>query len=807
MGGALVRRATLILLSAAPVCLAAGAGEAEPPPEAEGLRVSVRNDASVHVVDLSSPGQRPETPYEIALEFVPLAQRRGGPEVNVYPSFGRRPARLVIGDRTLLLSAKARAVAGGILMDFRATPAPREGADAPWYKPLEVRVGVVVRLPGAALRRARGFLGGRYVDLAGEKADDAGLSPLEPGEKKLLKARAWGRGIRLAPERGRELVVEGELPGEVKLEETDGGDFVLRLAAAETDTATPVAFAVFVGRWAYEGRPVLLERPRVSFLAELGCFEVRLRAFGRWRDPFDSSDVTVEVAWRAGSTRGRATPGFYARDFRVVAEEAEDGSEHERLVGLGWPGFRSRLSATASGGTAVVAFVTRSGRTVAEAAVPSGRLWPLRGDPAGRPASSGVTLGSSDWRSTRDAAKAIFELNTTHVRAARLPVYEGAYALEADVPGETDLAAAWRLDRAFEEAGKRALKLFPVLGRGRPADEFRASSPYFSRAAPLARTVGEFFAGDAARAAFRRKLRYAAARWRHVDALGGWEVFDGPDLLSGRIQMRALVEWLDEMTEVLRAADPRHSVSVTLRTDASAEPRALEAFDRLRERLVVGRSVEPGGAKARTVEAAFASASTASARADYLLLDVPDEPVHAALWSAAAGARKRVFLGGSPRESTASLARYFSDGSSPGELGEAFSFRSSVCLIVGSRGPEGASWWITRLPIRELTRKRDEETPDPAGPEEEAEPGEEEEKDVKREPQMLPVLRDVAFDIDSLRDGRYRIEWWQPHQGRLLTTVKLRAVDGSVAVEVPPFTSDLAGRLSRISGDSSHFGK
>ncbi|MHC4504250.1 MAG: hypothetical protein ACYTFI_13165, partial [Planctomycetota bacterium] len=276
MGGALVRRATLILLSAAPVSLAARAGEPEPPPEAEGLRVGVRADASAHVVDLSTPGPGPKAPFEIALEFVPLAQRRDGPEVNVYPSFGRRPARLVIGDRTLLVSAKARAVAGGVLMDFRATPAPREGADAPWYRPLEIRVGVVARIPGAAVRGARGFLGGRYVDLAGGKADDAGQPQPGPGKKKLLKARAWGRGVRLAPEQGREIVVEGELPGEVKLEESDGGDFILRLAAAESDTATPVAFAVFVGRWAYEGRPVLLERPRISFLAELGCFEVRL---------------------------------------------------------------------------------------------------------------------------------------------------------------------------------------------------------------------------------------------------------------------------------------------------------------------------------------------------------------------------------------------------------------------------------------------------------------------------------------------------------------------------------------------------
>ncbi len=731
----------------------------------------VGEDASATLVDASG-----RKVCELRLE---IASADGTP-AKVLRAYGRRKARAVIGGTVLHLAVEIRDAGGGVVVDLRAAPAARRGVGGAWVEPSVVRARVVARLPAVAVGRGSAILAGREVLLGPDEifGPDA-VSRARGIRREPVRASERGRTVRIVPEKADPFVLLGELPGRIDLEERadgDEGEIVVRFAGTDADTSCRLAFAVYVGRRPYDGRPVFLEEPRVVSLPDLDCFEATLRAFGEWSDPFDPEDVAVEAAWGATSRAGRVA-GFYSRDLAAKTVQADDGTSKETLADLGWPSFRARLPGTATGGDVTLAFATKGGRTEARSAVPSSRLWTRPGDETKPRAAAGVTLDASAWRTVGDAAKAIRALGAARLRAARLPLHTGAWALEGARPGEADLEVAWRLDRAFAEAAKRGVRFVPVLGRGRKPEEFAKSSPYFRGDEPLARSARDFFEGPAPRAAFRRTLRYAAARWGVLDALAGWELFDGPDLVADGSAASALAPWVGSMAEWLKAHDPHHPVSVTLRAGAGARPLR-------RAGVVVGRALAlatNGGAPDR----AFDLAREAAAGADFLLLEVEDPKApgaHAVLWAAAvAGAGGGFFLGvGAPADEAAALARYLGDGGATGELPEALVFETEGYRLLGRRGRSGAAWWLTRS-------GRDARKPPTAA-----------DDDDSGAARFLPVIRGVEFEIDGLAPGRYAVEWWQTHEGRLLTRTELRAPEGRALLAAPPFTSDLAGRLVRL---------
>ncbi len=786
-------------LAAVVACLAAVCAAVAGARGSDAIRFDVRADASAVLVDASG-----RDVCELRLEI----ESADGTPAKLLRARGSRKARAIVGGRTFHLRARVRDAGGGVLVDVCATPAVARGERGAWSDPAAVLARVVARLPAGAIGRGSAVVCGAEVLLGPDEAfgPDA-LARARGVRKEPARAKGFGRTVRIVPETAAPFTLQCELPGVIELEEHDGSEegkegkskgsgegadgdagedarekeIVLRLAETDSDTATRLAYAVYVGRRPYAGRPVFIEPPSVEHLPGLGCFEARLRAFGEWSDPFDPEDVAVEAAWRAAPRSGRVS-GFYSRDLDaeiVDVEDSEDGEQEERFAALGWPSFRARMPRTATGGEAVIAFATRGGRAEARARVPSSRLPPKPAGARGPRSAAGVTLDPYKWRTTEEAAKSFLALRSARLRTARLPIHEGEWGLEGGRPGKVDLEAAWRLDRAFESAAKRGVRIVPVLGRGWPPEKFAEESAYLEGDEPLARSAREFFEAPAPRQAFRRTLRYAAARWGSLGSLAGWEIFDGPDLLADGTADAARPEsvnaWLVSMAEWLKSHDPKHPAIVTLRAGGSAE--SLK-----RAGIAVGRALELA-TDGESAGRAFELAREAGSEADYIVLETKEpgaEPAHAALWAAAAaGAGGGIFLGPGAAKEAAAIVRYLGEGDALGDLPSKLAFEEDGYRLFGRRGPMGAMWWLART----------------GGVQAPSDDGDDDEPGTVR---FLPVIRGVEFEVDGLVPGRYAVEWWQTHEGRRLTRSEVRVPEGRVLLTAPPFASDIAGRLVRI---------
>ena len=746
------------------------------------FRIDVREDASVALADASGSGF-----CELRLEIVSA----DGTPAKVVRGRGSRRARALVGAEALDLTVEVRDAGGGVVLDFRAAPVIARADRGPWAVPPRFRARVVARLPERAVGRGSATVCGREVVLGPDEIfGPDSLAHAREARAKPIHETAEGRTVWITPEGAEPFCLQGELPGGIDLEEVrrrkgdpadEEDEIVLRLPAADADTACRLAFAVYVGRRAYAGRPAYLGRPRVEYLPGLRCFEAKVRAFGEWRNAFDHEDVAVEAAWRASPRAGRSA-GFYARDLESNVRETDDGEPEETLLELGWPSFRARLPVAAAGGDVTIAFATKGGRTVVRAAVPSNRIPPRPGDSEGTRAAAGVTLDPSAWRAVEDARKAVRDLHMARLGMARLPLHEGAWALERERPGEVDLEAAWRLDRVFEEALERGVRLVPVLGRGRMAEKLAEASVYFRGDEPLARSAREFFEAPASRAAFRRMLRHAAARWGSIESLEGWDIFEGPDLMADAASESALAPWLESMARWLKAHDPDHQTLLTLRAGAPAEQFRTAG-------VIVGRALALDLGKASD-GGIFDMARDAASGSDFLLIEsrsTDELPSHAALWAAAAGGAGRgVFFGPrTPVEEAAAVMRYLGDGSALGQLPSPLSFEEEGYRVLGRKGPRGAAWWLSRADRGAEKPSNDAEDDGPAAE------------------RFLPVSRGVEFEIDGLDPGRYAIEWWQTHEGRLLTRSEVRAPDGVVLLRAPSFALDVAGRLVRLADRST----
>jgi hypothetical protein len=740
------------------------------------FRVEIRDDASATLVDSSG-----RTICELRLEI----SSADGKRAKVLRGRGQRKARVVVGRTTLHLEVVVREAGGGVIIDLRAAATAQAGRSA-WTVPTPLKARVVVRLPSGIIGDGSATVCGKEVVLGPDElfGPDA-LARARRGRAKSVHTTAEGRTVWFAPEALTRFCVQSELPGSIELEQLvdDDGDkdeIVLRLGATDANTACRLAYAVYVGRRQYTGRPVFLEEPKVKYLPDLRCFETALRVFGDWRNPFDPEDVAVEAAWRAAPRSGRVA-GFFAQSIEAKISKSDDDTTTETLAAVGWPSFRARLPGSAGGGDVTITFATKGGRADIRARVLANRL-PFR--PAIRTPPhtvAGATLDTSAWRTSDDAANALRDLHAARLGIARMPFHTGAWALEGERAGSPDLEAAWRLDRVFEQAARRGVRLVPVLGRGRALEKFAKSSPYFTGDTPLARSAREFFEGRESRAAFRRTIRYAAARWGSVESLKGWEIFDGADLLADKASAASLAPWLRSMAEWLRVHDSKHPASATLRAGAWAEP--IKAA-----RVTVGRALALAS-NGTSAGKAFELARDAASCGDFLVLESADPktpPSHVALWAAAAaGGGKGVFLGpGTPTSGAAAVLRFLADGGDVGELPSLLSFEEEGYRLLGRRGPSGAAWWLARASA------------------DDRQPGEDAEDDEPEGVRFLPVSRGVEFEITGLAPGRYAVEWWQTHEGRLLTRSEMRAPHGTVVLRAPPFASDIAGRLVKLDGKS-----
>ena len=118
--------------------------------------------------------------------------------------------------------------------------------------------------------------------------------------------------------------------------------------------------------------------------------------------------------------------------------------------------------------------------------------------------------------------------------------------------GPLNQSAAERLDETVELCERLGIKIMLCIGAGE------------------ARTDGDFFVSEEARAAHRNRLRYIIARWGYSEAIAMWELFNEIDNIQYRdrnhpIPAKNIVDWHAHMARYIKSIDCyRHIVTTSI---------------------------------------------------------------------------------------------------------------------------------------------------------------------------------------------------------------------------------------------------
>ena len=57
------------------------------------------------------------------------------------------------------------------------------------------------------------------------------------------------------------------------------------------------------------------------------------------------------------------------------------------------------------------------------------------------------------------------------------------------------------------------------------------------------------------------------------------------------------------------------------------------------------------------------------------------------------------------------------------------------------------------------------------------------------------TVTDAAIEIKGLRDGQYRLEWWDTYEGKTIRTEQVSSAGALLQISVPSFSRDIACKI------------
>jgi len=146
----------------------------------------------------------------------------------------------------------------------------------------------------------------------------------------------------------------------------------------------------------------------------------------------------------------------------------------------------------------------------------------------------------------------------------RLWLSNGFFDIEHEKSGQYDVGKARRIDAVLEMARRRGVRVkmtiehFRTIGGGR---QRWADKPlhHVSQGGP-AESMDDFFASEASRGQFKRKLDFYAERYGSDPAIFSWELWNEIDAVSGK----GYEQWTVEMLDALKKRFPKNLVVQSL---------------------------------------------------------------------------------------------------------------------------------------------------------------------------------------------------------------------------------------------------
>ena len=378
-----------------------------------------------------------------------------------------------------------------------------------------------------------------------------------------------------------------------------------------------------------------------------------------------------------------------------------------------------------------------------------------------------------------------------------------ALSIDGEAPGELDATGADLLDRILDRAQAAGVRV--VLCLENTAD----FTEHYDRL-PWGGDPVTFFRADAARRGYDAKLRACAARWGEHPALAVWELWNEIDLMARHTSVSApdaflddvLLPWILHSARVLRAADASgRPVTVSLSGDVTW-PRLWRAAEI--DLVMVHSYVPPPERLTDPLDLDFARKLRTRVRAlrrtdkplwpgEVDFSDRDDDPpwiadldprgqhLVNALWSSAmsgsAGTAmpwwwEQVIERRDLFDRFGALARFFHGTDLADEaLRPIREPRGAPLELYGLSGPKSAYAWI-----------RDPADGWHSGL-------------VRRAPRRS--WNDAAVTLTGLRPGLYRVSWWHPAEGRLLSQATRSVEHGRLRLAAPPFRGSVAVKVIR----------
>jgi len=318
---------------------------------------------------------------------------------------------------------------------------------------------------------------------------------------------------------------------------------------------------------------------------------------GAAANPCDPDEAAVDARVTLPGGREITVPCFWYQKGELYYEKklSEDrlrSTEWERFRPAGPAGWCLRYNPRAPGAHKVEVLVTKkgarraawTGRFTAEKAARAPR-GPVEADPGGRyfrfrngelffPV--GENLGWPEESGSRIYGQWLKKLGAAGGNCGRLWLihYMAGTTLEwTSKPenrsyeglGRYNQGAAARVDRILELAEKNGVYLMLCfLSFGDHNWDWEQNPYHVKNGGPLA-DPREFFTDARARAAFRKRLRYAVARYGWSDHVWAWELWNEVETSQG-YEERAVTEWHREMGDYLRTLDVHgHMITTSYR--------------------------------------------------------------------------------------------------------------------------------------------------------------------------------------------------------------------------------------------------
>jgi len=556
--------------------------------------------------------------------------------------------------------------------------------------------------------------------------------------------------------------------------------------------------------------PLALHIASPTLPARYALIEFDLQTSYTVQNPYDPAEIDLMLNITAPDGSKFSIPAFWFQDFDPATASP-----------CGQPGWKARLTPTQEGEWTVQAVIAGQDIssqplkfTAAVAETPGFvRLHPQNPnyfafDDGSTFFPVGLNIGW--WQSSplEDYARWMDQLSANGGTLIRVWMADWSFAIEWNDTGlgnyDKRQYRAWLLDQLFQMAGQRGIYIeLVLLNHGAFSEKTNPEweyNPYNAALGGPLDSPAEFASDETARQYFQRRLRYIAARWGYSTNLFAWEWWNEVNWTP--IPTDDLAAWVVEMTAFLKPFDPYdHLVSISYAGGGWPQVLDLPEIDFLQhhdysfldplEEFPKNLEWEKGYAPGKPV--LFAEFGYSAGGEDETSFDQLGIHLHNGLWAATFSGfaspamywwwdsyidplglwqqfgSLTTFLQG---QDLASLA--------PLEAGKIkLSAASASALALGS--DEHLLAWVRSAGYNAYLAqtRRDNDVRYKKTPEAEWR-------------YQLGPLTGLELTVTGLQDGSYSVKWYDPSTGQWLSESTVATQDGSLVLDIPSFSEDVA---------------